>query len=327
MKKRNNQNNNTNYKGKYYDPNYHQNKAKYGDNYDPAKFSVRNPNWEPNKDNYRGRNTNYKGRAKNYNPNYNSYDYRQACRRKNKLRTLSSVLTFLLLLATLSFAIKVVNGGDLDNVLKIANLITEISPSTNSTEISIDSPVESVATSNDSIVSDQQITADISALSSNQIVTAEACDLSGYRAANAKVDIGYGDREYYGYTNEYSQLVYVQADQLIRQDVSETNDENRYCSGQADVDEIGGDYNRGHAIGDELGGVSNAYNIFPQLESINNGQYNDDEMVLQDVLGSGGSITDVEIAFTYPSSSTNIPSSYTAEYTVNGVPASHSYSN
>ena len=40
-------------------------------------------------------------------------------------------------------------------------------------------------------------------------------ELSGYRAANIVVDIGFGDREYWAYTNEYGQLVRVVAAEII----------------------------------------------------------------------------------------------------------------
>jgi hypothetical protein len=39
-------------------------------------------------------------------------------------------------------------------------------------------------------------------------------DLSGYRQLNAVVDIGFGDREYWAFTNEYGQLVRVIADEI-----------------------------------------------------------------------------------------------------------------
>ncbi len=47
-------------------------------------------------------------------------------------------------------------------------------------------------------------------------------DLSGHREPNVVVDIGFGDREYYAYTNEFGQLVKVYAKEIILQD--EEND-------------------------------------------------------------------------------------------------------
>ena len=48
-----------------------------------------------------------------------------------------------------------------------------------------------------------------------RVIEVAAGDLSGYREANVKVDIGFGDREYWAYTNEYGQLVRVTAKQII----------------------------------------------------------------------------------------------------------------
>lgn len=44
-----------------------------------------------------------------------------------------------------------------------------------------------------------------------------ACDLSGKRESSVKVDVGYGSREYFAYTNEFAQLVKVQAKELVAQ--------------------------------------------------------------------------------------------------------------
>ena len=43
-------------------------------------------------------------------------------------------------------------------------------------------------------------------------------DLSGERQALVVVDIGFGDREYYAFTNGYGQLVRVVADEIVLQD-------------------------------------------------------------------------------------------------------------
>ncbi|WP_407372195.1 hypothetical protein [Carnobacterium sp.] len=43
-------------------------------------------------------------------------------------------------------------------------------------------------------------------------------NLSGYRQTNVVVDIGFGDREYWAYTNEYGQLVRVVANEIVVQD-------------------------------------------------------------------------------------------------------------
>ena len=63
------------------------------------------------------------------------------------------------------------------------------------------------------------------------------CSLSGFRESNVVVDVGFGDREYWAFTNDYGQLVKVIANEIILQD-----DENeavlstgRYCSDEAKV--------------------------------------------------------------------------------------------
>lgn len=270
----------TNYQGKYYDPNYHQNKKKYGDKYDPRKFAVKNPNYRPRK-------------------------------KKNNSAPVLNLLTVLFAMIVLAIVYY-----DLD----ITNLLSRFdSPA------SIAANVADSKTTTD--IADSVITTDPPALMANQLLTVSACDLEGSRVANAKVDIGYGDRQYFGYTNQYGQLAYVTAASIIPQYKSEEQANNRYCDGQANVDQAYDPYNRGHAIGDALGGVSNAYNIFPQLSSVNGGIYNDNEMSLNEVIDNGGSVTDFEMTFVYSSSSTNIPSSYSLSYKVNGVETTKQYNN
>lgn len=51
-----------------------------------------------------------------------------------------------------------------------------------------------------------------------KFIEVDGGDLSGYRQPNAVVNIGYGDREYWAFTNEYRQLVRVIANKIILQD-------------------------------------------------------------------------------------------------------------
>ncbi|WOO86457.1 DNA/RNA non-specific endonuclease [Mollicutes bacterium LVI A0039] len=265
---------NNNYQGKYYDPNYHQNKRKYGDKYDPRKFSVKNPN-------YRRRNQN----------------------KANFILNLIGIAVALSVFSTVYF--------DLD----LPNIFEQNSDSLSFSPDVLDNPEASgVAT-------------DPSSLLNNREITVDACDNNGAREANVKVDVGYADRVYFGYTNEYRQLAYVTADQIIPQYKYEENSDNRYCDGQANVEGASSPYNRGHAIGDALGGVSNAYNIFPQLQTVNSGKYNDNEMRLNEIINNGGTITNFEIILEYPNSSTNVPSSYTVQYYVNGELETKTFSN
>ena len=82
-------------------------------------------------------------------------------------------------------------------------------------------------------------------------------DLSGYRAANFVVDIGFGDREYWAYTNEYGQLVRVVAAEIILQDdaTEPVNSNRRYYDDEAKVPGTeNSNLDQGHVIADSLGG-------------------------------------------------------------------------
>ncbi|MGP4079766.1 DNA/RNA non-specific endonuclease, partial [Pseudalkalibacillus sp. R45] len=88
-------------------------------------------------------------------------------------------------------------------------------------------------------------------------------DLSGHREPNVVVDIGFGDREYWAFTNEHGQLVRVIADEIILQDDSTepVSSSGRYYSDEAKVPGVeSAILDEGHIIADSLGGVSNAYN-------------------------------------------------------------------
>lgn len=163
------------------------------------------------------------------------------------------------------------------------------------------------------------------------LISVNSCNLSGDRQASVKAYIGYGNRNYYGcgydYTNEYTQL-YIQADSLQLQNSStKPLVDGRYYEAQVRVNGASGSYNRGHGIGGDLRGDSNASNIFPQLSSVNDGTYNDIERKLQDTLYNGVSVTNFELKLTYPNSSTNIPSSYVMSYVLNGTCQEHEFSN
>jgi hypothetical protein len=51
-----------------------------------------------------------------------------------------------------------------------------------------------------------------------KIIEVDGGDTSGYRQPNVAVDIGFEDRNYWAFTNEYSQLVYVIAEEIVLQD-------------------------------------------------------------------------------------------------------------
>lgn len=151
-----------------------------------------------------------------------------------------------------------------------------------------------------------------------KLIEVDGGDLSGYREPNVVVDIGYGDREYWAFTNEYGQLVRVIADEIILQD-----DENepvlssgRYYSDEAKVPGVESDVlDEGHIIADSLGGVSNAYNITPQDSTLNR---HGDQAYIEDAIRKAGGAANFEAIITYPNTETQIPSSYQYTYTLMG---------
>ena len=74
-----------------------------------------------------------------------------------------------------------------------------------------------------------------------KLIEVDGGDLSGYREPNVVVDIGFGDREYWAFTNEHGQLVRVIADEIILQD---DNNEPVTSSGRYYSDEAKGSWRR-----------------------------------------------------------------------------------
>lgn len=151
-----------------------------------------------------------------------------------------------------------------------------------------------------------------------KLIEVDGGDLSGYREPNVVVDIGYGDREYWAFTNEYGQLVRVIADEIILQD--DRNEpvlsSGRYYPDEAKVPGVESDVlDEGHIIADALGGVSNAYNITPQDSMLNR---HGDQAYMESVIRSAGGATNFEAIITYPNTKTQIPSSYQYTYTLKG---------
>ena len=151
-----------------------------------------------------------------------------------------------------------------------------------------------------------------------KLIEVDGGDLSGYREPKVVVDIGYGDREYWAFTNEYGQLVRVIANEIILQD-----DQNepvlssgRYYRDEAKVPGVESDVlDEGHVIADSLGGVSNAYNITPQNSTLNR---HGDQAYMEDSIRKAGGATNFEAIITYPNTDTQIPSNYQYTYTIRG---------
>lgn len=151
-----------------------------------------------------------------------------------------------------------------------------------------------------------------------QIIDVNFCSLSGNRVANAAVDIGYGDREYWAFTNEHGQLVKVVAKKIVPQNdnTEDVNSSGRYCGDEAKVAGVeASDLDEGHVIADSLGGVSNAYNITPQNSTLNRTGKQAD---MEESIRKAGGCTDFTAIITYPNTSTMTPSKYSYTYTLNG---------
>ncbi|WOO89923.1 DNA/RNA non-specific endonuclease [Mollicutes bacterium LVI A0078] len=167
-------------------------------------------------------------------------------------------------------------------------------------------------------------------------ISVDACNLSGTRVANAKVDIGfdssYANRDYFAYTNGTGQLYKVTAEDIVLQNDSKepVNSTGRYCSDEAKVPGTEqSDLDEGHVIADSLGGVSNAYNITPQASSVNRAggpQYSFEQEILK-AEQSGKQVTSFSATIKYPNTKTQIPTSYSVSYKIDGVLKSYSFDN
>ncbi len=159
------------------------------------------------------------------------------------------------------------------------------------------------------------------------LIEVDGGNLSGYRQPNVVVDIGYGDREYWAFTNEHGQLVRVIAEEIILQDDSSEPvlSSGRYYSDEAKVPGVESDkLDEGHVIADSLGGVSNAYNITPQNSTLNR---HGDQAYMEDAIRKAGGATNFEAIITYPNTETQIPSHYQYTYTLRGKKIVDSFDN
>ncbi len=151
-----------------------------------------------------------------------------------------------------------------------------------------------------------------------KLIEVDGGNLSGHREPNVVVDIGFGDRHYYAFTNETGQLVRVIADEIILQNdhTEPVTSSGRYYADEAKVPGVErADLDEGHVIADSLGGVSNAYNITPQDSTLNR---HGDQAYMEDAIRKAGGATSFEAIITYPSTETQIPSHYQYTYTIKG---------
>lgn len=151
-----------------------------------------------------------------------------------------------------------------------------------------------------------------------KLIEVDGGNLSGHREPNVVVDIGFGNRHYYAFTNEAGQLVRVIADEIILQDdrTEPVTSSGRYYADEAKVPGVErADLDEGHVIADSLGGVSNAYNITPQDSTLNR---HGDQAYMEDAIRKAGGATNFEAIITYPNTETQIPSHYKYTYTLKG---------
>ncbi|WP_427137317.1 DNA/RNA non-specific endonuclease [Psychrobacillus psychrodurans] len=151
-----------------------------------------------------------------------------------------------------------------------------------------------------------------------RLIEVNGGDLSGYREPNVVVDIGFGDRKNYSFTNEYGQVIRVIADEIVLQDdrTEPVTSSGRYYSDEAKVPGVErANLDEGHIIADSLGGVSNAYNITPQDSMLNR---HGDQAYMEDAIRKAGGANNFEAIITYSNTETQIPSSYQYTYTLKG---------
>lgn len=142
----------------------------------------------------------------------------------------------------------------------------------------------------------------------------EACDMKSKRKANAIIDVGYGDREYIAKTNANAQLVEVKAKKIIMQNEKNFKN-NRYCKEQAHVPGVEDpNLDKGHVIGDQLGGVANVYNITPQNSKTNQVEQKNMEQEIIKALKKGQEVRDFTAKIEYLNNTTMIPSKYIFQY-------------
>ena len=153
---------------------------------------------------------------------------------------------------------------------------------------------------------------------SYKVIEVDGGDISGSRQPNVAVDIGFGNRTYWAFTNENGQLIKVIAGKIILQDESTepVNSKGRYYNDEAKIPKTERpDMDEGHVIADSFGGVSNAYNITPQDSTMNR---HGDQAYMEKVIRDSGGCENFVATITYPDSTTQIPSYYRYVYVLSG---------
>ncbi|WP_053363433.1 DNA/RNA non-specific endonuclease [Bacillus sp. FJAT-27251] len=218
-------------------------------------------------------------------------------------------MNILFLLLTITFMVGCTNVEDTSNTdveTDSQKIVADEGNKNNAKEETASTVPEETATPNNEL------------FSGYKLIEVDGGDLSGHREPNVVVDIGYGDREYWAFTNEYGQLVRVIADEIILQDDSSEPvlSSGRYYPDEAKVPGVESEVlDEGHVIADSLGGVANAYNITPQDSTLNR---HGDQAYMEDAISRAGGASDFEAIITYHNTQTQIPSSYQYTYTIMG---------
>lgn len=225
------------------------------------------------------------------------------------------------------------NFNNTDSAVAVESTAADVSVDKNSTEGALGSNTDSVVetqaptevnASNTEVKDNQKASTKIESTSielegkTYKVVDVAGGDISGSRQPNAAVNIGFGDRGYWGFTNEYGQLIRVTAAVIILQDpnTEAVLSTGRYYEDEAKVPGTEReDLDEGHVIADSLGGVSNAYNITPQDSTLNR---HGDQAYMEKVIRDAGGCTNFVATITYPSTDTQIPSKYSYSYEIQG---------
>lgn len=232
-------------------------------------------------------------------------------KRRKLLWVMSSMMLLSACTPTEAVTEEIMASSSIESSVEVASVVTNKEESKENEEVYSDSVVPSDAFES----AEPQSSVSFNGYTLIEVYGGE---LSGYRTANVVVDIGFGDREYWAYTNEYGQLVRVVAAEIILQNnaTEPVNSEGRYYDDEAKVPGTeNANLDEGHVIADSLGGVANAYNITPQDSVMN--RYGDQAYMERNIVQAGGA-TNFEAIITYPDTTTQVPSSYKYTYTING---------
>ena len=121
----------------------------------------------------------------------------------------------------------------------------------------VEEPVVEEPVAEETVIEETPTQSNDEQFSGYKLIEVDGGNMSGYREPNVVVDIGFGDREYWAFTNEYGQLVRVIAEEIILQDdnTEPVTSSGRYYYDEAKVPGVERDnLDEGHIIADSLGG-------------------------------------------------------------------------